>query len=187
MSKLSRFAGLMGSFGAKKAEDKPEDKPEAGKKGEKPEQRDDESDEDYKKRLDEWEKEQDDEEAARRAEEDENCKKAKEEGKEEGRKAENVRWSTVLASAEAQGKAAIACDFLADSPEMSADAIIKVLGKIGAQSTRSTVSARHPAPTPAPATGDGHDDPTKAKGPKGFAARVAAAAEKARGVTKKAS
>lgn len=188
MSKLSRFAGLLGiDVTAKKAEDdKPGERREedrAGKrKGEdkKPERKDGESDEDYDARVKAWEDDQEEEEA-RRAEEEENCRKAKEEGEKEGRKAESTRWQTVLASTEAVGKAAMACDLLADHPDMDAAAICKILGKAAPQTTvapRRALSDRHAQPTPAPATGTGHDDPTKQGGPKGFAARVAAAVEK---------
>lgn len=181
MASTSRFASLMG-FGAKKAAT--EDKDDKDAKGEKPVQRDDESDEDYQKRVKEWEDKDDDKDAIAQPAapaatvSDEDIAAAHEEGVAAGIAAERVRWTTVLSGPEAVGKAAAACDLLADS-DMDAAAINKFLGKQAPP--RSTLADRNPKPTPAPATGD-HEDPSKQPGAKGFGARVAAAVEKAGGL-----
>lgn len=184
MSKLSRFAGLMG-FGpdAKKSDDAPDDNMA---KAEKPKREDYDSDQEFDDAVKDWEDKQDNPDG-KKAEADEkddkdkkdDAKKAKAEGVIEGVAAERTRWATVLGSKEAEGKVVPACDLLADS-DMDTAAITKILGKLGAVSTRSALSARHAAPTPAPATGDGHDDTTKGKGK--FGARVEAAVAKAGGL-----
>ena len=173
MSKLSRFAGLMG-FGAKAAED---DKPE-DQMAEKPVQEEGESDEDFQKRLDKWKEEGGEEEAAAPADpgdESEKCKKAKEEGVAEGVAAERARWSGVLASTEAAGTAITACSLLADT-DMAAASIQKTLAALPAESTRSTLAQRtQNQPTPAPAI-DGGKAP-EAGSPAAFAAAVQASRE----------
>lgn len=195
MSKISRFAGLMG-FGAKKAEsDQDKDK-----SAEKPTQREDESDEDFEKRLKEWEDAQEDGESAENPKDtsdDDQDKvdgkaakaaidKARAEGHAAGVKAEKSRWDGVLASDAAKGKAITACSLLADT-DMTAAAIQKTLGALPAETpARSTLAERTGGqPTPAPKTdgGEGQPDP---KSPKGFAAGVAAAVAKVRGQNKAA-
>lgn len=188
MSKVSRFAGLLG-FGAKKAAEDPKDKDkdkEAAHQAKKPVQGEDESDEDFKKRMKAWEdedEEEDDEDGDEElAEEpkdvDEKCKKAKADGLAEGIAAERSRWADTLASKAAEGRVVSACSLLADT-DMNAASIQKTLAALPAETGRSTLASRHVQPTPAPAAdgGAGAPDP---KTPQGFAAAVKAAVDKVR-------
>jgi len=194
MASASRFASLLG-IGAKKAADDKEDK---NCKGEKPTQKEGESDEDFEKRLKEWEDAQDDD--GEKAEgtpkdtsdddQDKNDDKAKKalkdatdkaraEGRAAGITAERNRWSETLASTAAAGKVVAACSLLADT-DLNAAQVQKTLAALPAETTRSTLAQRTGGqPTPAPKP-EGGEDPTKAEGPKGFAARVAAAVAVAR-------
>jgi hypothetical protein len=187
MSKISRFASLVG-FGATKADDKDDEKPEAGKKADKPTQDEGESDEDFQKRLKKWEDENPDGKKKGEGPKDtsdddqddgEKLKAARAEGVAAGIATERARWSAVLASPEAAGKAVNACDFLGDT-DLEASAITKMLGKISAPTGRSTLAERqkHTA-TPAPGI-EGGEDPAKQDGPKGFAARMSATMDRIR-------
>lgn len=181
MSKTNRFAGLF-SFGASRAEDpkKDDDKDKA-----KPARMDGESDDDYAKRCDEEEKKKDDE--AKKASDDEKKKDddAKAAATASGVSAERERWSTVLASAEANGKGATACSLLADS-DLSAAQIIGVLKTTPEPQAEAGLARRMAEQakiTPAPAPGGG----ASAEAPKpgsaaAIAAQCVAAADKARGI-----
>lgn len=185
MAAASRFAGLIGALSGKKAGT--DDKDDKNAKGEKPTQNDGESDEDFQKRLKKWEEDQDDDESAEnpkdttKDDEDGKAKKAAKEAEDKiraeghaaGVAAERARWGDTLASTAAAGKVIAACSLLADT-DMNAASVQRTLAALPAETPRSTLAARHPEPTPAPAPAGG-EDPTKAEGPKGFAARVAAA------------
>lgn len=190
MSKMSRFAGLMGGLlSGKTATEDGKDKDQSA---EKPVKREDESDEDFEERLKKWREEGGEEEAETPDDvtdttetDDGKVKKAKEDGVAEGVTAERNRWSTVLASPAAAGKAITACSLLADT-DMTAANIQKTLAALPAEGGRSTLAQRTGnKPTPAPAV-DGGKSAAEPGSPAAFATEVAAARELAR-PSKKAS
>ena len=196
MSKISRFAGLMGHLltGASA---------EAVVAAEKPTKKDDESQEDFDKRLKEWEDAQDDGEEGKKGKNadmpkdttddspeqpDDKVKKAIQEGSDKARaeghaagaKAEKARWADTLASDAAKGKPISAISLLADS-DMTAAALQKTLAALPVENARTTLAQRNPNGTPAPAPLLAGDAADGQKQPGKFAARVAQALENING------
>lgn len=204
MSKTSRFAGLISGLlngTAAEAVAAPVSGATAAK-ADKPEKKEDESDEDYQSRVKAWEddKDKEDKDGKKKGadpkdtseddqDKEEKLKKAKSAGHAEGIAAERDRWAGVLASDEAKGRVVAACGMLADT-DMTAESIKKALAvipqeAITAAAPRTTLAARHPNPTPAPAVDGGAK--TEAGTPTDFASRVSAAVEAARPSKNKAA
>lgn len=189
MSKISRFAGLMGHLLTGTSA-------EAAKAAEKPCQKDGESDDDFAKRMKAWEDDQEDEDEELAEtpmkdttddspeQPDDKAKKAlkdatdaaRAEGLAAGVKAEKARWADTLASDAAKGKPISAISLLADS-DMTAAALQKTLAALPVENARTTLAQRNPNGTPAPAPAPAGDAADGQKQPGKFAARVAQALE----------